>query len=324
MGAPTPGGGRQQSVKPNGTMTQFSSANASQPTAQATTLPAVDPVPSTTPPAPAGPQTLPQQVQGAYTGALDQFGNVANAGNRLLTGSQPAMGQAGDLWSQLAGPGGQLAGMDLSPYMNPYTQNVIDTSMNELNQQEGVQQAGVDDQFARQNAFGGDRMYLQKGKLGGDFADTKSKMLADLYSKNFLNAQSMGQFDIGAKQQTAQGVSQYGLGQAQLGGQLATAGAGGMGDLSSSGFQMANAANASQVAAAQAQQQQQQQAIDAANANYARLLGIPQEYLQAMMGISSGLGNFGTTKTNTQQDPGAMTQIGTGVGILGQIAGMGI
>jgi hypothetical protein len=167
-------------------------------------------------------------------------------------------------------------------------------------------------------------MYLQKGVMGNQFLDTKAKVLADLYQKNYANAQAMGQFDIGAKQQTAQGAGQYGLGQAQLGGNMAATGAGGMGDLASSGFQMANAANASQVAAAQAQQAQQQQAIDAANANYARLLGIPEEYLKSMLGISSGLGNFGTTKTNQQQDPGALTQIGTGVGILGQIAGMAI
>jgi hypothetical protein len=289
--------------------------------------------------------TLPQQVQGAYGNALNQYGNVANAGNTIMQGSIPYAQQGAELFSEMGGmkptdvTAGQLSNTDLSPYMNPYTQNVIDTSMKELNKQYGVQQQGVDDAAQRQNAFGSDRMYFQKGIMGREFLDTKSKMLADLYSKNFQNAQQMGQYDINNRLQSdqfnqglrgqlygqaGQGLSNIGLGGLQTGGQLASGGAGGMGDLASSGFQMANAANASQTAAAAAQQQQQQQAIDTANANYARLLGIPAEYLQAMQGIGSGLGNFGTTKTNQQQNPGALSTIGAGVGILGTIAGMGI
>jgi len=289
--------------------------------------------------------TLPQQVQGAYGSALGQYGAMGGTGSELINAASGLGGQAADLYGEMGGmkpsdvTAGQLSTTNLDPYMNPYTKNVIDTSMRDLNQQEGVQQQGIDDQSQAQNAFGGDRMYLQKGVLGGKFGDVKSKMLADLYSKNFLNAQQMGQSDIGTKLQadTAnQGVranlyggAAGGLGglagaAGQLGGSMSSTGAQGLGNLAGSGFQMANQANAAQVAAAQAQQQQQQQAIDAANANYARLLGIPQEYLQAMLGISSGLGNFGTTKSNVQQDPGALSQIGAATGILSQLAGIAV
>jgi hypothetical protein len=289
--------------------------------------------------------TLPQQVQGAYGSALGQYGGMGETGSNLLNAAGGLGQQSADIYGEMGGmkptdvTAGQLNGMDLSGYMSPYTQNVVDTSMRELNKQEGIQQQGIDDASLRQNAFGGDRMYLQKGKLGGEFGDVKAKMLSDLYSKNFLNAQQMGQYDIGQKSQADQfnqtmhgnlyGGAASGLGglagaAGQLGGSMAGTGAQGLGNLAGSGFQMANQANAAQTAAAQAQQAQQQQAIDAANANYARLLGIPEDYLKSMLGISSGLGNFGTTKTNAQQDPGALTQIGTGVGILGQIAGMAV
>ena len=115
-----------------------------------------------------------------------------------------------------------------------------------------------------------------------------------------------------------------GLQGAQLGGNMATAGAGGMGDLAGAGFQMANAANAGQTAASLAAQQQQQAAINAANANYARLLGIPEDYLASMLGISSGLGQFGTTKGSQATDPGLLSTIGAGAGILGAIGGIAI
>jgi hypothetical protein len=289
--------------------------------------------------------TLPQQVQGAYGSALGQYGSMGGTGANVLNAAGQAGQQSQGLFNEMGGmkPGeisaGQLSNTNLQPYMDPYNQNVIDQSMNELNRQEGVQQQGIDDQFAQQNAFGGDRMYLQKGVLGGKFGDVKSKMLADLYSKNFLNAQQMGQYDINnrlAADTTNQGIfaqlyggAAQGLGNLaangmQTGGNLMGTGAQGLGNLAASGFQMANTANASQTAAAQAAQQQQQQAIDAANANYARLLGIPESYLASMLGISSGLGNFGTTKTNAQADPGAISQVGAGVGILSQLAGIGI
>jgi len=270
---------------------------------------------------------------------------MGSTGGQVMEGSVPYLEQAGGLFAEMGGmrpedvEAGQLATTDLSPYMNPYTQNVIDTSMNELTRQEGIQQQGIDDATLRQNAFGGDRMYLQKGVLGGETNRVKGNLLADLYSKNFSNAQSMGQFDINARLQAAQGnqntrgqlygnaaggLGQLGLGALGTGADMMKAGAGGLGDLAGSGFQMANAANAARVAAAQAQQQQQQEAINAANAEYARMLGIPQAYLEAMMGIGTGMGNFGLTKTNAATNPGTLSQIGAATGILGNIAGMAI
>jgi len=289
--------------------------------------------------------TLPQQVQSAYGSALGQYGAMGGTGNNFLNAAGSTGQQAADLFGEMGGmkPGtvsaGQMSNTDLSPYMNPYTDNVITQAMNRLNQQEGVQQQGIDDQFLNQGAFGGDRMYLQKGVLGGKFADTKANMLADLYSKNFGQAQQAGFADIGNRlnadtqnQNTfanlygnaAQGLGGLAGAAGQLGGQMAGTGAQGLGNLAGAGFQMANTANASQVAAAQAQQQQQQQAIDAANANYARLLGIPEDYLASMLGISSGLGNFGTTKTNQAQNPGLISTIGAGAGILGQLADIAV
>jgi len=290
-------------------------------------------------------KTLPQQVQGAYGSALDQFGQMGQTGMNLLQGGVPYAQQGADLYTEMGGmkPGdvtaGQLSSTNLDPYMNPFSRDVIDTTMNDLNTQYGIQQQGVDDAAQRQNAFDSSRMHLQKGVMGDKFLDTKARTLADLNFKNFQNAQGMGQFDITNRLQAdtnnqgvranlyggaASGLGNLGLGALQTGGQLAAGGAQGTGNLASSGFQMANQANAAQVAAAQAQQQQQQDAINAANANYARLLGIPEEYLTSMLGISSGLGNFGTTKSNQATDPGLISTIGAGAGILGQIAGIPI
>jgi hypothetical protein len=289
--------------------------------------------------------TLPQQVQSAYGQALGQFGGMGGTGSSFLNAAGPLAQQAAGIYGEMGGmkpediTSGQLATTDLSPYMNPYTQQVINTSMAELDRQYGIQNQGIAAEAQRQGAFGGDRHGLQSGVLGGEFLRNKGNLLADLYSRNFLNAQQMGQYDIGqrfAADQANQNIranlyggAAQGLGglagaAGQIGGSLTQAGAQGLGNLAGSGFQMANAANAAQVAAAQAQQQQQQQAIDAANANYARLLGIPEDYMQAMLGIASGMGNFGYTKGNVQQDPGLLSTIGAGAGILGSIAGIPI
>jgi hypothetical protein len=236
---------------------------------------------------------------------------------------------------------GQLNGMDLSGYMNPYTDQVINRSMGELNRQEGIQQQGVDDATQRQNAFGGSRQALQKGILGGEFGRVKGNLIADLYQKNFQNAQQMGQFDIGSKL-TADQFNQGQKGQlynagasglaglfsqgGALGANMWNAGTNQQGDLAGAGFQMANQANAAQTQAAYAAQQQQQASIDAANARLAQMLGIPQAYLQSMLGISSGLGNAGTSigSSTTQHQPGALEYGAAGVGALATLGGIPI
>ena len=281
-------------------------------------------------------QTTPlaQNVQGAYGNALNSAGQYgAGAATALGQGQQYGAGAAG-IFNQMGGytptdvTAGQLSTTDLTPYLNPYTQSVIDTTMSELGRQEGIQQQAIDDAAVRQNAFGGDRMYLQKGTLGGDFARTKASTLADLNQKNFFNAQGMGQFDIGNRltaDTTNQGMrsglftggatglgnladlySRTGVNLGQLGSPAV------MGGLSNLGFGWGNQLQQNQAAAGALQQQQQQALIDAIRAQFTGYSQGPQnalsQYLGAILSPPSSAGK-------TSSDPGLLGYLGAGLGV---------
>lgn len=285
-------------------------------------------------------QPLSQNVQSTYANALQQA-------NQYGTGASTALGQgnqygadAAGIFNQMGGyapqavTAGQLSTTDLSPYMNPYTQNVIDQTMAELDRQQAIQQQAIDDQAVAQNAFGGDRMYIQKGQLGGDFANTKAKTLADLYSQAFGNAQQMGQYDItnrlnaDTSNQSAFanlfGQAGQGLGNlanlygntgttlSQLGSPTV------MGNLANLGFGWGNTLQSNQAAAGALQQQQQQQLIDAIRAQFTGYQQSPATALGQYLGaVLSPPSSAGTTSSN----PGLLGYLGAGLGALGTIFG---
>lgn len=281
---------------------------------------------------------LAQNVQGEYANALNtanQYG--AGGATALGQGDQYGSGAAG-IFNQMGGytpsdvTAGQLSSTNLSPYMNPYTQNVIDTTMSELDRQQGIQQQGIDDKAQAQNAFGGDRWQLQKGQLGGDFARTKAMTLADLNSKNFLNAQGMGQFDIGNRLTADSGNRDYraslfgnagqGLGNlasmyGQTGLDLSRMGSPEvMGNLANLGFGWGQSLQANQAASGALQQQQQQALIDAIRAQYAGYTSAPQNSLSQYLGaILSPPSTAGSTSSN----PGPLGYLGMAAGIGSQL-----
>ena len=56
-----------------------------------------------------------------------------------------------------------LAGTNLQPYMNPYTQSVINTTMPLMQQQNALSQNQAANQANSANAFGGSRQGVQQG-----------------------------------------------------------------------------------------------------------------------------------------------------------------
>ena len=277
---------------------------------------------------------LAQNVQGAYGSALNSADQYGAAGSSALEQGQGYGSSAAGIFNNMAGytpsdiTAGQLSNTDLSPYMNPYTQNVIDTTMGELNRQQGIQQQGIDDSALAQNAFGGDRMYLQKGVLGGEYARTQANTLADLNSRNFTNAQSMGQYDIdnrlradssnqgyrtGLYGGAASGLSGLASNFGQTGLNLANMGSPSvMGNLANMGFGWGQSLQQNQAASGALQQQQQQALIDAIRGQYAGYTGAPQNALSQYLGaILSPPSSAGTTSSN----PGILGYLGMGASL---------
>src|SRR5579864_8946729 len=85
----------------------------------------------------------------------------------------------------LSGPNG-LA--QLSGYINPYTQNVVDAALNELNRQNQIALNGVDQNASAENAFGGDRQAVAQALTNDDYARAKANAIANLNSQGFNTA----------------------------------------------------------------------------------------------------------------------------------------
>lgn len=279
-------------------------------------------------------QPLAQNVQSAYTDALGASGAAASGGANILGDANALGDQAGALYGDMGSyrpsdvTSGQLSNTNLQPYMNPFTRDVIDTTMNDLNTQFGVQRQGIDDYAASQYAFGGDRQQLQSGVLGDKFLDTKARTLADLYSKNFLNAQEGAKFDIGSKltadtnnagirsdlfKTGAGGLGNLAQLYGGIGSDLTKFGINNMGQLANLGFGFGDALQKNQLAAGALQTQQQQQLIDAIKMQYGGYTGAPMDSLSAYLGAIQSPGNAGTTKT----DPGLYSYLGLGTSLLG-------
>lgn len=279
---------------------------------------------------------LPQQVQSAYTNALGTASQLPGIGQGVLGQAGQLSGQAAGMFSEMGGTSvpdvtaERLGDMDLSEYMNPYTQNVIDTTMNDLNTQYGVQRQGIDDQAAAQNAFGGDRQHLQSGVLGGKFLDTKARTLADLNSKNFLNAQGMGQFDInnrlnadtgnanrraGTQQAGASGLGGLASLFGGVGSDLLKGGVDSLGNLANLGFGWGDSLQKNQLAMGAIKTQQQQQLIDAIRAQYAGYTGAPQNALSSYLGAILDPNGYGKQTSDPSLIQGAGSILG-GIGAV--------
>lgn len=217
---------------------------------------------------------------------------------------------------------GQLSNTNLNPYLNPYTQNVIDTSMGALNRARQMTMNDVGAAATAANAFGGSRQGIVEAETNRGFADQAGQMAAQLNMQNFLNAQGMGQFDIGNRLQAAtsnQGASlQAGMAnqqaqQAAAANQLNAAGM--FGNLSQQGFNMGNTINQQQQQFGTMQQAINQALIDAARNQYAGFAGAPGQSLAYPLAAVGGA-NMGQGTTTEQKNPGLLQYLSLGLGGL--------
>jgi hypothetical protein len=268
-------------------------------------------------------QALPQQSSGAFGEALTGTSDVLNKGAGFAN-------EAGGLFSKFGGMTPSdvstqtLSNTDLSPYMNPFTKGVIDTSMNELRRQEDIGNQAVGDAAMNAHAFGGDRMQVQQSENRRNFNDLRAKTLAELNQSNFGNAQQMAQTDIARKLQADQsnqnmryGMSQSGAsGLSGLGTSGVSTGLSGLGNLANMGFGMGNTLAQNQLASGAINQKMMQSIIDAMKGQYEGYTGAPDQGLDAWIkSLGLDLGNAGSTKTNSS----TWEKILGGVGAVGSL-----
>ena len=201
---------------------------------------------------------------------------------------------------------------DLSAYMNPYQQDVIDATMAELNKQGLMQGNQLGAQAVGAGAYGGSRFGIAESELAGNLQDARAKALAQLNSQNYLQAlQTGGQASIGG-QQAAIGTQQAGIGGQQLSGsQLAqTAGLRDIETMQKLGLQQQQL---EQGTLAAAQQNEQRQLMEP----YSRVAFLSDIY----KGAPSSQQTLGSAVAPAAQAPSTFQQIaGLGTGLLGTAA----
>jgi len=221
-----------------------------------------------------------------------------------------------------------LSETDLSPYMNPYQQDVIDATMKQLGQ---ARDAGImsDNQRATAaGAFGGTRQAVLNSLTNKDYLDTAGSTLAGLNSQNFTNAQDAAESDLARRFAAATGNQNAELAAATAN-QNARQGAAGinlnaaslLGNLS--GQEQTSALTKAGLIASvgDAQQQLQQQKDDAAYQEFLRQINYPIQG-QTIKNQALGLIPNVTNSSTTGKQPGQSALGGVG-SLLSGVAAVG-
>ncbi len=211
---------------------------------------------------PAVPPNVFQQASGAYTGSL--MGTAAS-------GEMP----------------------DIPAFQNPYTQQVIDTSMADLERQRLMQQNQLGAQASAARAFGGSRQGIAEAETNRAFAQQGGQLAAQLRAQGFESALRAAQ-DQRRQQLAASG--QFGA-------------------LAQQGLNMGQSITQQQQQFGTMQQAINQALIDAARAQYGGFTGAPMASLSAPL-AALGAANMGQqTQTQTQR-PGLFNYLSLGLGAL--------
>ena len=130
-----------------------------------------------------------------------------------LTAAQANLGAAG---TAQAGLGALTGAQAYQPFMSPYQQEVIDTSLAAFDKQAAQQQQALRDQaLGVPGAFGGGREGVQQAAYMAGSDLNRAALQAQLMQQGFGQAQSAAQQAFANQQAIAQG--QLGLGSAQMG-----------------------------------------------------------------------------------------------------------
>lgn len=294
--------------------------------------PAVGPTPvprpfntamTTQAPAPTQPNVF-GQAAGALTSGI-------NAANAAASYKPQQVGTNFGYTPQNVTAGQAYTGM--ANYQNPFTQQVIDTSMADLERQRQMQMAQMGAQATAARAFGGSRHGVAEALTNEGFANQGGQLASGLRMQGFNTALGAAQQDVANQLQAA--LSNQGAGaraqefgqqqrlQAQMANQQAAAqaaaqraaAASALGNLSNLGFGMGMDLTRQQAAQGQQQQAMNQALIDAAKGQYAGFAGAPAQSLQTFLAALGGSQTGQQTTTQTQR-PGLFNYLSLGLGAL--------
>ena len=284
----------------------------------------------------AGQDALQRQAQQLATTAAGQSG--IGSFSPFLQGAQAQAGMASGLGTlagaEIGKAGATLSGVplgaqafqqDVSQFMSPYQQQVIDTTLSEFDRQRAIQQQQISDAAVASGAFGGGREGVAQAEYAAQTGRDRAALQAQLLAQGFGQAQAARQQDI---------ANRFGLGQAQSGIASQLQGLGGFrSGLAGQqiGFGQAQegilGTNIGRLGSLGAINQAQAQAeADAAREAARQAAFLPQEQLQQYGAQVTGLmgGYPGSTQQTFVPNPTPLqTALGTGVTLSGIYGALG-
>lgn len=242
---------------------------------------------------------------------------MANGGNPAMQsspapGSAPsqgwnvntaaAQGLQGAMGATAAGVGYQpqsLANTDLTPYQNPYQQQVIDNTVGDMDRARRMTMNDIGAQATAAGAFGGSRHGLVESETNNNFARQVGNLSAQMNQAGYNNAQGAAQFDINNDMQ---------------GQNMNMAAAGQLGGLAGQAFNTGQTINQGLMSAGAQQQALQQQLINGAMGQFQGWAGSPQSALNLPLAALGATPNVGSQTTS--QKPGLLNVLSLGLGLI--------
>jgi hypothetical protein len=240
---------------------------------------------------------------------IQNLNNAQGAANPYLQTAQGLIGQG----TQQITPQGFSSGA-LQQYMNPYQQQVIDSTMANIGETNAQQAQQLKGNAVASGAFGGDRAGVAQAELARQQGLASNQTLAGLNSQNY--SQALGEFNT---------QQQMGLSASQANAQNALQGAslsGGLGQLASStAIQGAMA----QLYGGGLDQQTQQNILNSAYQQWQNQQSYPFQTTGWLANIAEGTGSqMGGSSSSTQPGPSAASQIGgAALGTVGMLGATG-
>ena len=260
----------------------------------------------------AGQDALQQQAQQraiSGLGSFEPFLQTAGQQAQLASGlGTAALGQLAGV-----GTGAQAFQQDVSQFMSPFQQQVIDASLAEFDRNKAIQEQSIRDQQAALGALGSGRAGVQLAEFGTGAARERALLDAGLRQQAFQQAQGARQQDIANRFGLAQATQGLGAFQSGLAGQQAQLGA------QTQALQGTDIARLGQLGALN--QAQAQANLDAQREAARQAAFLPQEQLDRFVAQVTGImgGYPGQTQTTNIPNP---TPLQTALGLGTTLAGI--
>jgi hypothetical protein len=151
-----------------------------------------------------------ERVGQSLAGGPMQIG-TQQVGRSLAGGPQQVRaGQLGTTFAarDVSGPGGaplaqgaSVLGRDIQQYMSPYTQNVIEAGLSDIDRAAALRQQDIGAQAIRARAFGGSRQAVQEGIAAGEAERERNRFIAEQRAQAFNQAMAAREADTSREQQ---------------------------------------------------------------------------------------------------------------------------